>query len=74
MSRAINLLLSEADVVEKCAKDVIDVSVIEPLASGGTRLVCRSSEAAEKARTAFRKHIILGTVRSFPLRTRSLRF
>lgn len=73
MSRAINLTLNEADVVAKCNKDDIAISVTGPLASGGTRLVCRSSEAADKARSTFSKHIIQGPVKLFPLRTRSLR-
>ena len=40
MSRAIDLKLAEAEVRTWCTKHNIATSVIEPLPSGGTHLVC----------------------------------
>ena len=65
-----NLTLPEADIVVRCAADNIAISAMEPLASGGTRLVCITLEGADKARLRFSKHIIQGPVRRYPLRAR----
>lgn len=66
MSRAINLLLPEADVVARCAEGGVDISAIEPLASGGTHLVCKTSAGAEAIRLRLPEHIIAGVVKRFP--------
>ncbi len=64
-----NLTLAEADVVTKCRDAGVDISAIETLPSGGTHLVCTTSEGAVEARQKFGKHIIEGRVRRFPFYT-----
>ncbi|MDE2596977.1 MAG: hypothetical protein KGL44_08875 [Sphingomonadales bacterium] len=66
MSRAINISLSEAVVSARCEKDGVRISAIEVLPSGGTHLVCVTSEGAEEMRTAFAKNLIAGKVKRFP--------
>ena len=74
MSRAINLSLPEADVRTGCTKNRVSISAIESLPSGGTRLVCTTSEGAEEIRLRFRNHVIAGPVKRFPFyRARSSR-
>ena len=66
MSRAMNLKLAEKDVVDKCKSAGVIISAIEPLPSGGTHLVCLTSEGAVLARTKFKSQIIEGRVKRFP--------
>ena len=66
MSRAMNLRLSEREVKTKCAKNGVAISVLEVLPSGGTRLVCLTSEGAEEMRQQFHNHIIEGKIPRFP--------
>ncbi len=63
MSRAVNLAMSEADVVKHCTVKSIAISVVEALPEGGTRLVCMNGEGADKIRTKLKRHIIEGDVR-----------
>jgi len=63
MSRAVNLSMSEADVVKHCADKSIAISVVEALPEGGTRLVCMNGEGADQIRTKLKRHIIEGDVR-----------
>lgn len=63
MSRALNLAMSEADVIKHCADKSIAISVIEPLPEGGVRLVCMNGEGAEKVRLKLKRHLIEGNVR-----------
>lgn len=65
MSRAINLTLSETDVRSRCHDNDVLISAIEALPSGGTHLVCMTSEGAEEFRQKYGTHIILGPVRRF---------
>jgi hypothetical protein len=66
MSRAINLSLPEAEVRAQCAEAGVSISAIEPLPSGGTHLVCKTSEGADEIRLRFHDKTIAGTVRRFP--------
>lgn len=66
MSRAMNLMLAEADVAASCAKIGVSISTMEPLPTGGTHLVCTTSEGADKMRLKFKDHIVEGVVRRFP--------
>lgn len=66
MSRALNLSLPEEQVVATCLKHGVSISAIEPLQSGGTHLVCTTSEGAEEIRLEFENHIIDGVVKRFP--------
>jgi len=65
MSRAMNVTMAEADVREVCRKDNISISAIEVLPSGGTHLVCTTSDDADVARRKLAKHMISGTVKRF---------
>ncbi len=62
MSRAINLLLEEQDVLARCATKRVGVSAIERLPLGGVRLVCMSSDGADLMRRILKSHIIKGDV------------
>ena len=58
MSRTIYLSLDEGAVVARCLKEKVGVSAIEHLPGGGTRLVCMSSEGAERIGRALKSHVI----------------
>lgn len=66
MSRAMNIALPEADVTALCAKAGVRISDIETLPSGGTHLVCMTSEGAEEMRSKVKRHLIEGRVKRFP--------
>lgn len=69
MSRAININASEADIMTMCAKHQAPVSCIEPLTSGGARVVLKTADSAAIITRAFGKKVIAGTVKRAPLRT-----
>jgi len=71
MSRAMNVSMSEAQVLLHCREQKIDISVLEPLPDGGVRLVCMSSYGAAQARQKLKKHILEGEVRRERFRPRS---
>jgi len=58
MSRTVYVDVDEGKVVARCLKEKVGVSAIERLPSGGVRLVCMSSEGAERIRAAFKQHLI----------------
>jgi hypothetical protein len=62
MSRAMNLTLDETKVRRACTTAGVDISVIEPLISGGTRLVCTTGPGADAIRLRLARHLIDGTV------------
>lgn len=62
MSRAINISLHEDDVRAKCLAAKVGVSAIEPLPNGGVRLVCMSTDGADKLRRRLKSHVIKGEV------------
>ncbi len=61
-SRAINVDVSEAPLREICTKHKLDISAIEPLASGGTRVVMRTIEDADRIRSLYKRQVLDGTV------------
>lgn len=63
MSRVVNLNLDEGVVVIRCMSENVGVSAIERLSSGGVRLVCMSSEGAERMRKKLKAYLIAGPVR-----------
>ena len=63
MSRALNLALTEAEVVQHCRDKEVAISVLEALPDGGMRLVCMTSYGAAKIRSKLKGHIIEGEVR-----------
>ena len=62
MSRAMNLALPEAEVKQLCLSHGVSISAIEPLPSGGTRLICTTPAGAEAMRVRLHGHIIDGAV------------
>ena len=58
MSRATNLTMTEGEVIAKCDALGVRISVVEPLPSGGVRLVCSTMAGAEILRDKCRKQII----------------
>ncbi len=69
MSRAINVKETVATVLAKCKSQQVDVSAIEALVSGGTRVVLSRPDGADTMRKIFVGKIIEGTVRRTPLVT-----
>lgn len=66
MSRAMNLTLPEAEVQASCEASGVRISDIESLPTGGTHLVCVTSEGAEEMRQKLGGFLITKTVRRFP--------
>lgn len=62
MSRAINLNMSVSEATTRCNTENVGISSIEPLLTGGVRLVCSSTEGAERIRTKFKSKLINGEV------------
>jgi hypothetical protein len=62
MSRAMNIDAKQADVIETCAKLKTPISAIEPLISGGTRVVLMNGDDAEIVRKAYKSKLLLGAV------------
>ena len=58
MSRVLFLALDEGDVVAKCLAQNVGISAIEGLPSGGTRLVCMSSEGAATMKRKLKSKLI----------------
>jgi hypothetical protein len=54
--------MSENAALDYCKGKSLGVSAIEKLTSGGVRLVCMSSDGAEKARTGLKSKLIKGDV------------
>lgn len=61
-----NLELPEANVRERCHESGVSISAIEPLPSGGTHLVCTTSEGADEMRLRLSDHLIEGRGLRFP--------
>lgn len=70
MSRALNLDASEDNVTATCAKHSVRISMIEPLAGGGTRIVLFNSQDAALIAGAFGGKVMTGAVERVPLRPR----
>lgn len=62
MSRVLLVNLDERQVAAKCEAENVGISAIESLASGGTRLVCKSSDGAGTMTRKFKGHLISGDV------------
>lgn len=58
MSRAVNLSLGEDEVRRLCDKRGIAISAIEPLPSGGTRLICVLPEGTAAARLHAKNNVL----------------
>jgi hypothetical protein len=62
MSRVLLLQLTEDEAAKGCVTHDVEVSVIEPLESGGVRVVCASSGGAALLRHKMRTKLIDGPV------------
>lgn len=67
MSRAINLNASLDDVTALCTRHSVAISTIEPLTSGGTRVVLLNPDGADRIRTLMKTKIITTTVVRSPM-------
>ena len=63
MSRAFNLSMTEAQVLEHCREKNIAIAAIEELPDGGVRLVCMSGYGAAQIGLRLKRHIIQGEAR-----------
>ena len=62
MSRAVNLTATVQTVSALCDKHAIGISTIEPLPSGGTRVVLLSSDGAADVRKRMKSQLLEGPV------------
>lgn len=62
MSREMFLSMTTQQVRERCEKEKVGISVLEPLPSGGTRLVCNSGDDAVMIRAKLKSKVMTGTV------------
>lgn len=58
MSRTVYLGLDEGKVIACCLKEKVGVSAIERLPGGGVRLVCMSSDGAQRIGTVLKRHLL----------------
>ena len=71
MSRAINLDVPMDDVIAMCAKQSTKISVIEPLQSGGTRVVLLNAHDAAVISRVYASKVLKGAVERMPIRLRT---
>jgi hypothetical protein len=71
MSRVLFVSLDEGEVVSRCLAAKVGISAIESLPSGGTRLVCMSSDGAAEMKRKFKSNLIAGAVSRSPFRPTS---
>ncbi|TNE42402.1 MAG: hypothetical protein EP321_01320 [Sphingomonadales bacterium] len=62
MTRAVNMNMDMDAAISLCGRLDIHISAIEPLDSGGTRVVLKSSEGAAKLSRSAKAHVIEGPV------------
>lgn len=62
MSRELLLALDAADVIARCSAENVQISALEPLTTGGVRLVCSSSTGAALLGKKLKRHLIEGEV------------
>jgi hypothetical protein len=70
MSRALCLKATQNEVIAMCGKHKAGYSVVEPLHSGGTRVVLLNSHDAAVISRAFAGKILTGDVVRTPIRLR----
>jgi hypothetical protein len=63
VSRALNLAMTEDEVVRHCAAKSIGISSLEALPDGGVRLVCMSGFGAAQIRSKLKTRIMDADVR-----------
>jgi len=67
VNRALHLNLSPDAILSACTQMQLRVTAIEPLLSGGTRVVCASTVDSASLRKRFKEKLIEGPVRRSPL-------
>lgn len=60
MSRVLFLSMTEAAVRDHCLAQNVGISASERLPDGGTRLVCMSSDGAERTRKSLKTRLMKG--------------
>ena len=70
MSRAINVNAPQEHVLATCTKHKATISVIEPLQSGGTRVVFKNAHDAAVVTRAYGSKVLTGEVTRTPTRMR----
>jgi diketogulonate reductase-like aldo/keto reductase len=68
MSRAINVNATEVHVLDMCAKHNAAISAIEPLRSGGTRVVLKNAVDAAIVKKAYGSKVLTEAVLRMPSR------
>ena len=68
MSRAINVQATADHIAETCLKLGARITAIEPLLSGGTRVVLSNSVERAAVARSYAKQVIEGAVRRHPTR------
>jgi len=68
MSRALNINATQAHIVASCAKQQVEISTIEPLQSGGTRVVLLNSADTAAISKTYGSKVLAGPVRRMPIR------
>lgn len=58
MSRVMFLSMPATKVTLKCEAQDVGISALEELPGGGVRLVCKSSEGADKMRRELKTHLL----------------
>ena len=58
MSREMFLSMTESEVLARCSKENVGISVIEPLPNGGIRLVCNSGDDAVMLRGKLKSKVM----------------
>ena len=62
MSRALYLNMDEGAVVARCLAEGVDISAVERIPTGGTRLVCMSADGAERIRLKLKSRLLKGEI------------
>jgi hypothetical protein len=68
MSRAINIKATQDHVIATCARRKVQISAIEALVSGGTRVVLNNVFDTAIIAKAYRSKVIVGAVSRTPTR------
>lgn len=68
MSRAINIKATPEHIRATCAKRNLQITAIETLVSGGTRVVMSNGLASSTLATVYKSKVIGGVVERRPLR------
>ena len=68
MSRALNINATQDHIQANCAKRSLQITAIETLPSGGTRVVMSNGEASLALAKVYGSKVITGAVQRTPLR------